>query len=96
MSKRAGGKVVGKQADQVMLRLPDGMRDAIAKRAAESGRAMNTEIIAAVEQYLARPDRFAEISEFIEAHRGNITKLDGLYFEVEEIAKQLDRPKIKW
>jgi hypothetical protein len=57
---------------------------------------MNTEIVAAVEQYLARPDRFAELSEFIETHRENIAKLDGLYFEVEEIATQLDRPKIKW
>lgn len=96
MGKKAAGNVVGKRADQVMLRLPDGMREAIAKRAAESGRSMNSEIVAAVEQYLAKPDRFAELSEFIEANRDYIAKLESLYFVVEEINDHLDRPKIKW
>ncbi|MDE9483267.1 Arc family DNA-binding protein [Xenorhabdus bovienii] len=37
-------KLVAAQ-DKFMLRLPDGMREAIAKRADENGRSMNSEIV---------------------------------------------------
>ncbi|MEQ1964321.1 Arc family DNA-binding protein [Xenorhabdus khoisanae] len=37
-------KLVAAQ-DKFMLRLPDGMREAIAKRAEENGRSMNSEIV---------------------------------------------------
>lgn len=35
----------GRDSDKFMLRLPDGMRDAISERAKASGRSMNAEII---------------------------------------------------
>jgi len=34
-----------KDADKLMLRLPDGMRERIAERAKENGRSMNSEIV---------------------------------------------------
>lgn len=55
-------------SDKYMLRLPDGMRDAIASRAEASGRSMNTEIIAAIEQYLSTDslaNRVADLSDRI-------------------------------
>ena len=50
MAKKTAKKIAGKDADQYMLRLPDGLRDRVAKRATENGRSMNTEIIEAIEK----------------------------------------------
>jgi hypothetical protein len=96
MPKKLAKKTAGRGSDQYMLRLPDGMRETIAKRAAENGRSINTEIIAALEQYLAGADRYTALLDFIEVHRENITKLDGLYFVVEELYRHLDLPAPKW
>jgi len=41
-----------KDYDKFMLRFPDGMRDAIANRAKENGRSMNSEIIQILEDTL--------------------------------------------
>ncbi|RVM15121.1 Arc family DNA-binding protein [Sinorhizobium meliloti] len=41
----------GRGADQFMVRLPEGMRDRIAKAAERSGRSMNAEIVAALETF---------------------------------------------
>jgi len=41
-----------KDYDKFMLRFPDGMRDAIADRAKENGRSMNSEIIQILEDTL--------------------------------------------
>lgn len=40
--------------DKFMLRFPDGMRDAIAKRAKQNGRSMNSEIVQILEDALNR------------------------------------------
>src|SRR5665647_1575285 len=45
---------VGRGSDQFMLRLPDGMRDFIAKMAERSGRSMNAEIVNALAHQIAR------------------------------------------
>lgn len=42
-------KYPSQEADKVLLRLPDGWRDAIKAEAAKSRRAMNSEILAAIE-----------------------------------------------
>jgi plasmid stability protein len=39
-----------------MVRLPDGMRDALADMAARSGRSMNAEVVAALATYFAKED----------------------------------------
>ncbi|MBY3119949.1 Arc family DNA-binding protein [Rhizobium laguerreae] len=43
----------GRGADQVMLRLPDGMRDKLKARAAANRRSMNSEIIVCLEKAVA-------------------------------------------
>lgn len=45
--------IVSRLSEQVNLRLPDGMRQAIAARAAENGRSMNSEVIKIFERALA-------------------------------------------
>jgi plasmid stability protein len=60
-SKLAAAAVVastrpGRGADQFIIRMPPGMRDAFAKRAAEHGRSMNAELVAALTAYLANDD----------------------------------------
>lgn len=42
-----------KWAEQYLLRLPRGLRDSVARRAAENGRSMNTEIVDAIQKHLA-------------------------------------------
>lgn len=42
-----------KEYDKFVVRLPDGMRDEIAKRAESNGRSMNSEIIAAIEAWIS-------------------------------------------
>lgn len=41
---------ISRDSDKFMLRLPDGMRDQLKASAANSGRSMNTEIVARLEQ----------------------------------------------
>lgn len=44
---------VSRFSDVFTLRLPDGMRDQLAEKAAENGRSANTEIVMRLEQSLA-------------------------------------------
>lgn len=39
-------------ADQFMVRMPDGMRQRLSERAADSGRSMNAELMAALQKHL--------------------------------------------
>jgi hypothetical protein len=48
-------KIAAKDADQYMLRLPPGIRNRVAKRAAKNGRSMNTEIVEAILDALNSP-----------------------------------------
>jgi hypothetical protein len=48
--------VVPKSADQVNLRLPEGMRDRIRQEADEKGRSINTEIVRRLERSLDDSD----------------------------------------
>lgn len=52
---------VSRESDKFMLRLPDGMRSTIASKAKTSGRSMNAEIVARLEQSLE-----ADIQAFIQ------------------------------
>jgi hypothetical protein len=96
MPKKAVSKIAGRGSDQYMLRLPAGMREAITKRAMENGRSINTEIVAAIEKYLAGEDRFAAIEAFIESYKEDIEaipeccqKVETLEAKVSEIQFEL-------
>jgi hypothetical protein len=85
MAKKTVEKRAGRGSDQYMIRFPDGLRDAIAKRAAENGRSMNTEIIAAIEQYLEGVDRLSSLEAFIEKHKENIVSLDDVWVRIDHL-----------
>ncbi|OKP02620.1 Arc family DNA-binding protein [Xenorhabdus eapokensis] len=77
-------KLVAAQ-DKFMLRLPDGMREAIAESAKQNGRSMNSEIIAALETWLdpekqALPvDREAEFKSIIDRNNEALEQLLEMY-----------------
>jgi predicted HicB family RNase H-like nuclease len=85
MAKKATKKIAAKDADQYMLRLPTGLRDRVARRAAENGRSMNTEIIDAIEKHLLDADRVTQLWEAFESHRENIEALDLIRRSVEDL-----------
>ena len=84
MAKKSVKKIAAAGADQYMLRLPAGMRDAVAQLADGNGRSINTEIIAAIEQHLKGPDRLSSIEAFIEKYRRTIERVHTLIDWVEE------------
>jgi hypothetical protein len=85
-------KIAAKDADQYLLRLPPGLRDQVARRAAENGRSMNTEIVEAIEQHLTRADRVSQLWELFEKHRENIEAIPVLLSAVEGIEHHLSHP----
>lgn len=75
--------------DQYLMRLPPGLRERIAARAAENGRSMSAEIVAAIERHLRDADKFTEISVFIERHRDAIESLGQLQETVHRIQRDV-------
>jgi plasmid stability protein len=77
--------------DRIIVRLPDGLREKIAARAADNGRSMTSEVVAALEKYLESADRVTELSDFVERHRANIEAIDHLWSAIEDIERYLHR-----
>ncbi|MGY0161456.1 Arc family DNA-binding protein [Edwardsiella tarda] len=65
-----------KDYDKFNVRFPDGMRDAIAKRAKQNGRSMNSEIVKILEESVSKPPQ------------GDEWKL--LYFDNPDVSKNDD------
>jgi hypothetical protein len=89
--KKSVKKIAAKGAEQYMLRLPPGLRDSVARRAAENGRSMNTEIIEAIEKHLRDADRVTQLWEVFEKHRDNIEALDSIRRAVESLETEVSR-----
>ena len=53
--------IAAKHAEQVTVRMPEGMREELAKRAAENGRSANTEIVTRLQQSL-NPDESPDVA----------------------------------
>ena len=54
--------------DQLLLRLPPGMKQRLQERAEKSGRPMSSEVIEAIEHHLARPcflERIARLEKMM-------------------------------
>jgi hypothetical protein len=85
MGKKSVKKIAAKNADQYMLRLPPGLRDKVARRAAENGRSMNTEIIDAIENHLRGADRVTQLWETFEKHRANIEAIGLIWDAVDHL-----------
>ena len=84
MAKKPAKKIAAKDA-QCMLRLPPGLRDKVAARAAQNNRSMNTEIIEAIEHHLQGADRITRLWEFFEQHRENIESVPLLRTAIENV-----------
>ncbi|MEW4516592.1 Arc family DNA-binding protein [Proteus vulgaris] len=67
-----------KEYDKFVVRLPDGMRDQIAKRADENGRSMNSEIVQILQDAL-------------ESESLDIDKIDSKNASPEDLASELAR-----
>jgi hypothetical protein len=91
MAKKSANKIAGKDADQYMLRLPAGLRDKVARRAAENGRSMNTEVIDAIEKHLEGTDRISQLWEMFQKHGENIEAIPLIWTAVENIESHLER-----
>jgi hypothetical protein len=84
VAKKLAKKIAAKDA-QCMLRLPPGLRDKVAARAAENGRSMNTEIVEAIERHLQGADRITRLWEFFEQHRESLESVPLLRTAVENL-----------
>ena len=90
MAKKLAKKIAAKDA-QCMLRLPPGLRDKVAARAAQNGSSMNTEIIEAIEHHLQGADRMTRLWEFFEQHRENIESVPLLRTAIENVEMFAER-----
>jgi predicted DNA-binding protein len=91
MAKRSMKKIASKNADQYMLRLPPGLRDQVARRAAENGRSMNTEIIDAIENHLRGADRVTQLWEAFEKQRANIEAIGLIWSAVDHLEQMIGK-----
>jgi hypothetical protein len=90
VAKKAGKKIAAKEA-QCMLRLPPGLRDKVAARAAQNSRSLNSEIIEAIERHLQGADRINRLWEFFERHRESIESVPLLLTAVEHLEISAER-----
>ena len=91
MAKKSVKKIAAKDADQYMLRLPPGLRNQVARRAAENGRSMNTEIIDAIEKHLRDADRITKLWDLFEKHREDLEAIPHIWGAVEDLEYQVQR-----
>jgi hypothetical protein len=91
MTKKSGKKIAAADADQYMLRLPPGLRDRVARRAAENGRSMNTEIIDAIEKHLEGADRITHLWYLFEKNRENLEAIPHIWAAVEDLEHEKER-----
>jgi predicted DNA-binding protein len=89
VAKKSVKKIVPKDADQYLLRLPSGLRERVARRAGENGRSMNTEIIDAIEKHLMDADRVTRLTEAFERHLPNIETIDLIYDAVYHLENRV-------
>jgi predicted DNA-binding protein len=77
--------------DRIIVRLPEGMRERIAERAATNGRSMTAEVVEAIEKHLEGADRMTRVWEFIEKHRENVEALDRVWDAVEDLEHRVEK-----
>ncbi|WP_448512390.1 Arc family DNA-binding protein [Photorhabdus laumondii] len=87
-------KYPSQMQDKFNLRFPDGMRDAIAERAKENGRSMNSEIIQMIQDCLDR--KSPETQPTVSLSNELMDKIIALAESIEEMKdkqNQLDNKK---
>jgi len=72
-------EVPAKKQDQFIVRFPDGMRDKIKESAEQNNRSMNAEIVAALDDWIAKPNeeelqlsQLRDIADNMHAQRAHV------------------------
>jgi len=86
-------KRAGRDSDQFMVRLPDGMRKALTELAARNGRSMNAEIVHALAIYFANQDaspKESQLSGVETAIKDLVDQLTDQHQELVQLIKKAD------
>ncbi|MCZ9597494.1 MULTISPECIES: Arc family DNA-binding protein [Klebsiella pneumoniae complex] len=75
--------------ERFTVRMPDGMRDAIAERAKANGRSMNSEIVQIIEDALSVDRAYAELKGKTYAHAD--TKGVHIFSDSESLVKMIEK-----
>jgi predicted DNA-binding protein len=73
--KKKPQATTGRGSDKFILRLPEGMRARIQALAAQKGRSMNSEVIAALEKYIENDDSTGLLWDAVEELQNEIKDL---------------------
>jgi plasmid stability protein len=73
--KKKPQATTGRGSDKFILRLPEGMRARIQVLAAQKGRSMNAEVIAALEKYIEADDSIGLLWNAIDELQNQVTDL---------------------
>ena len=63
------------EADKFIVRMPDGMRDRIARLAKDQGRSMNAQVVAMLEKGLEDGDALGELWDMVETLQREVSEL---------------------
>ncbi|MFG1421738.1 Arc family DNA-binding protein [Roseixanthobacter liquoris] len=79
-----------REYDKFMLRMPEGMRDRIAREAKSNGRSMNAELIARIEKTLEDDTALAKLTDRVEELEADFEKrLQDLEQAMHYVSKRL-------
>src|SRR5262245_53634301 len=90
-SKKKQAVATAHDLDRIIVRLPEGLREKVAQRAAANGRSMTAEVVAALEKHLEGADRIGELWEFFQKHRENIERIPVVSAAVENLETYAER-----
>jgi plasmid stability protein len=88
--KKRAGTSTNRESDKIIVRLPEGMRHALAELAAGNGRSMNAEVVTALAMYFENERQSAAVRAQLHApglEIGGSTAIKGL----EDLVNRLDR-----
>lgn len=79
--------------DRIMIRLPDGMRERLAKAASELGRSVNAEVVARLEKSFEDDSANEALSDAVAEHEERIANLERRMDDVFHMAGWRDYPE---
>jgi hypothetical protein len=83
--------------DKIVIRVPDGLRDRIARAAKDNGRSVNAELVRLLESHYPAPPSLKEIEDELDLLAFTIKNSSGRYekFEMDPIANMIQRLREK-
>ena len=86
--KKRVGTATNRESDKIIVRLPEGMRHALAELAARNGRSMNAEVVAALAIYFANETK-DQLSGVETAIRELTDQLASQHQTLDELVKKI-------